>query len=128
MKFLASILILFYGGLLTFAFWILQGFGSSFAGMSAGTAGSASSSFWSIWPCPMFFALSSAAPFFSARKSRVLLLRIAISVLIIPSVVSYGLGDGLLFVAMIAVASLLVWVPLLARFAESTQQADCVLR
>ena len=38
------------------------------------------------------------------------------------------LGDGLLLIAMIAVASLLVWVPLLVRFAEPSKQADGVLR
>jgi hypothetical protein len=73
MKISAGLLILLYGGLLTFGCVALPAFGSGMAGI-------------------------------------------------------YGIKDGLLFVAAIAVAALLIWVPLPVPFADSSTQADGGLR
>lgn len=114
MKYLASLSILIYGGVLTFGLVFLSAFGSSFAGMGAGTAGSAGTSDWAVWPCPVFFILSAVAPFKKDRKKKVTLLRVALSVMILGSLATYGMVSGLIFAAVISVASLLAWVPLLA--------------
>jgi hypothetical protein len=127
MKISACLVILLYGCLLTFGCVALQALGSSMAGMSAGSTGR-HWSLWSVWPCPVFFALSAVAPFLSERKRRVRLLGFALTVVTISAVAIYGLKDGLLFVAVIAVAALLVWIPLLVPLADTSTQADGGLR
>jgi hypothetical protein len=127
LKISACLAILLYGSLLTLIVVFLQAFGSAMSGMSASSTGR-NSTLWSVWPTPVFFILSATAPFLAKGRKRSLLVGVALGLVIVPSIVMYGIADGLLFAAILSVAALPVWIPLLGRFAEPSQLPDGGLR
>lgn len=113
MNYIVSALILFYGGIVTFATTFAIGFGNAFSGWGDGATVSHDTSLWSAWPTAVFFILSAIGPFIRGRQEKWFLFIGTLLLLFLGFMVTIGGVDGLFIPFCVFVLSILVWAPLL---------------
>jgi hypothetical protein len=114
MNYIVSALILFYGGILTFATVFAIGFGNAFSGWGDGATVRHVTSFWDAWPTALFFLISASGPFIRGAKWKGALWVTSLLVTTLCFLTIFGEKDGFFLSACLLGFSLIVWIPLIA--------------